>query len=99
MKQFVLGHREIFQTLSNLNRINILYALYEKPQNWSDLLYDYRINSKVLRDHLRHLFNRGYVEKGEKIYLLTKEGRDLCELSFLKNIAESCEDTDKEETQ
>jgi len=96
MKQFVLEHREIFKTLSNRHRINILYSLYKKPQNWSDLMYDYRINSKSLRDHLAHLFNRGYVEKAETGYLLTKEGRDLCELSFFKNIAESCENTDKE---
>jgi len=94
MKPFVVEHREIFQTLSNLNRINILFSLYEKPQNWTDLMYDHRINSKSLRDHLAHLFNRGYVEKGEKVYLLTKEGRDLCELSFLKNTAEICEKED-----
>lgn len=89
MKNFVLEHREAFHTLSNLNRINILYALYEKPQNWSDMMYDYRINPKSLKDHLVHLFARDYVEKGESGYLLTEKGRDLCELKFLDNMPES----------
>jgi len=86
MKQFVLRYRRTFHTLSNEHRINILFALYEGPKNWSELMYDHRINPKSMGDHLTHLFNRGYVEKTESGYVLTQEGRDVCELKFLTSL-------------
>lgn len=85
MKQFILRHRRVFHTLSNEHRINILFELYEGPKNWSDMMYKHRINPKSMGDHLTHLFNRGYVEKTELGYVLTQEGRDVCELTFLKS--------------
>jgi len=84
MKEFVLKNRLIFQTLSNEHRINILYELYEGPKNWSEIMYEYRINPKSMGDHLTHLFERGYIEKTDSGYALTREGREICELKFLK---------------
>jgi len=85
-RELALKNRSIFQTLSNEHRINILYELYEGPTNWSELMYKYRINSKSLKDHLTHLFERGYVEKPDSGYALTREGRELCEFKFLKDL-------------
>ena len=85
-REFALKNRSIFQTFSNEHRINILYELYEGPTNWSELMYKYRINSKSLKDHLNHLFERGYVEKTDSGYALTREGRELCEFKFLKGL-------------
>ena len=84
MKEFVLKNRPIFQTLSNEHRINILYELYDGPKNWSEIIYEHRINPKSMSDHLNHLFERGYIEKTDSGYALTREGREVCELKFLK---------------
>ena len=84
MKDFVISNLDIFKTLSNRHRVNILYALYETDRLWADLVYDYKINPKLVRDHTNHLIERGYITKTRgKGFSITKKGRDLCELTFL----------------
>ncbi|GAG56293.1 unnamed protein product [marine sediment metagenome] len=82
-KDFIIANIDVFKTLSNEHRVNILFALYEKDTLWQDLVYDYRINPKLLRDHTNHLIERGYIIKTRgKGYSITKKGRDLCELKL-----------------
>jgi len=86
MKDFVIATLDIFKTLSNQHRVNILYALYEQDRLWADLVYDYKINPKLLRDHSNHLIERGYILKTKgKGFSITQKGRDLCDLKFLNS--------------
>ena len=84
VKDFIIANIEVFKTLSNEHRVNILFALFETDRLWQDLVYDHRINPKSLRDHTNHLIERGYIIKTRGSgFSITKKGRELCELKFL----------------
>jgi predicted transcriptional regulator len=44
------------------------------------------LNPKLLRDHLNYLIRYEIVNKEDKIYQLTKLGKELCELNFFINL-------------
>lgn len=72
----------MFKLLSNKNRIEILYNLYESSKSWSELQSCLNMNPKLLRDHLRYLIRYEIVKKEDNIYVLTDLGKGLCELNF-----------------
>ena len=87
VKDFIIANMDVFKTLSNEHRVNIIFALIEKDRLWQDLIYDYRINPKSLRDHTDHLIERGYIIKTRgRGFSITKKGRELCELKILINL-------------
>ncbi len=87
IKDFIIANMDVFKTLSNEHRVNIIFALIEKDRLWQDLIYDHRINPKSLRDHTNHLIERGYIIKTRgRGFSITKKGRELCELKILINL-------------
>ncbi len=89
-QDFIIANIDIFKTLSNENRVNILFALYEGDRLWDYLVYDLRINPKLVRDHTFHLIERGYITKNRgKGFTLTDLGRSLCELEFLRSLGKA----------
>lgn len=51
------------RALANETRLNLLYSLYKKPKTWSELIFEFKINPKSLRDHLNFLIESGLVRK------------------------------------
>lgn len=86
MRALIISQKTIWKTLSNVNRINILYKLYEGDQIWSDLMFSLRINPKSLRDHLNFLEEYNMVTKNDGVYSLTDFGKEVCELKFVQEI-------------
>jgi len=72
----------MFKLLSNKNRIEILYKLYDSDKSWSELHSILNMNPKLLRDHLNYLIRYEIIKKENSFYKLTNFGRGLCELNF-----------------
>ena len=73
----------MMKALSNETRFNIVYSLYQKPKNWTELLFGLRVNPKSLRDHLRYLQEKGMVRKSNSVgFELTEAAKTFIKLSF-----------------
>ena len=89
MEAFAIAQKTIWKTLSNENRIKILYKLYEGDSTWSDLMFTLKINPKSLSNHLNFLIEYEMVEKRDGEYSLTEFGREVCELRIFEDIKSS----------
>jgi len=45
----------------------MLYSLYERSKTWSELIFEFQINPKSLRDHLYFLIESGLVRKKKDV--------------------------------
>jgi len=54
---------KIFDVLGSESRLKILLSLREGRKTWTELMFEHRMNPKVLRDALRTLMNAGLVKK------------------------------------
>lgn len=85
----------MMKALSNETRLDILYSLYEKPKNWTELLFELKVNPKSLRDHINYLKKSGLVKKKEPVgFELTAAAKAFIEYS-LKDIIETAKRASK----
>jgi DNA-binding HxlR family transcriptional regulator len=89
LKAFAIAQREIWKTLSNKNRIEILYELYKGKSTWSELMFNLKINPKSLNNHLKYLIRLKMVEKTIGFYKITDFGKEVCELKIFEDIKSS----------
>jgi len=54
---------KIFDILGSESRLKILLSLREGRKTWTELMFEHRMNPKVLRDTLRTLMSAGFVKK------------------------------------
>jgi len=54
---------KIFDILGSESRLRILLSLREGRKTWTELMFEHRMNPKVLRDTLRTLMGAGFVKK------------------------------------
>ena len=79
LKAYVL----MMKALSNETRLSILYALHKEPKKWTDLLFELKINPKLLRDHLAYLRKSGLVRRSEPVgFELTEAAKAFIQLSL-----------------
>ncbi len=81
---------DVWRTLANGNERRILFAVVERqrPQRFSDLMYDLKLNPRSLSDALKRLQKRGFVMKVERKYTCTPAARDITDGTFFKEFAE-----------
>lgn len=91
LKAFTIAQKTIWKTLSNENRIKILYKLYEVDSTWSGLMFSLKINPKSLSSHLNFLIEYQMVDKNNGDYSITEFGREVCELRIFEDIKSSLE--------
>ena len=53
----------LFDVLGSESRLKVLLSLREGRKTWTELMFEHRMNPKVLRDTLRALINAGFVKK------------------------------------
>jgi len=71
------------RALANETRLNLLYSLYKKPKTWTELIFEFQINPKSLRDHLNFLIKSGLVKKGKIVgFELTDPAKQFIETSL-----------------
>lgn len=71
------------KALANETRLSILHSLYDSPKKWNDLLFEFEINPKSLRDHLGYLRRSGLIRKRKPSgFELTDAARAFIELSL-----------------
>lgn len=72
------------RALANETRLNLLYSLYKKPKTWTELIFEFQINPKSLRDHLDFLIKSGLVKKraGAVGFELTEPAKQFIETSL-----------------
>lgn len=71
------------RALANGTRLEIIYALYDSPKTWTELLFKLQINPKSLRDHLEYLRKSGLVKKSDPTgFELTEACKTFIELSL-----------------
>lgn len=86
LQEYAIAQKTIWKTLSNENRINILYKLYEGTASWSDLMFSLKINPKSLNSHLNFLMEHLMVEKTNGHYGITNFGKEVCEMRIFNEI-------------
>jgi len=73
----------MLRAIASETRLRLLRILYEKPKTWTDLLFELKINPKVLRDNLAFLRKSGLVQKKEPVgFELTEAGYAVMDLSL-----------------
>ena len=71
----------IFDILGSEARLKILLSLDEGPKTWTELMFEHRMNPKVLRDALRALTQAGLVKKAKPFgFELTVAGSSILRL-------------------
>jgi len=71
------------RALANETRLNLLYSLYKKPKTWTELIFEFQINPKSLRDHLNFLIKSGLVKKRKTAgFELTEPAKHFVETSL-----------------
>ena len=79
----------MLRALASETRLHILKILYEKPKTWTELVFELKVNPKVLRDNLLYLRKSKLVKRKKPVgFELTEAGRAAMELS-LKDIFET----------
>ena len=74
---------EMMRMLSNESRLHILYALYDKPKTWTELIFEIKTNPKSLKHHLDYLKRNKLVTRNKpQGFKLTQAGKAFMELSI-----------------
>lgn len=68
--------------IANENRLRILLLLERGPRTWTELIFEVKINPKVLRHHLAILRRYRLVEKRKVGFGITNAGKALVEMSL-----------------
>ena len=71
----------VFDILGSEARLKVLLSLREGRKTWTELMFEHKMNPKVLRDALRSLSNAGLVKKAKPFgFELTAAGSSILEL-------------------
>jgi len=54
---------KIFDILGSESRLKVLLSLREGRKTWTELMFEHKMNPKILRDTLRALMSAGFVKK------------------------------------
>jgi predicted transcriptional regulator len=68
--------------IANENRLKILILLERGPRTWTQLMFEVKVNPKVLRHHLIILRRYGLVEKKRVGFAITNAGKALVKMSL-----------------
>lgn len=85
-------HAGICSALADPNRILILYSLYEKPNNVSDLAKEVGVSQPAASRHLNLLRERGLVSAqrdGQSVIYTLTDGRVIQALDLLRAVLAS----------
>jgi ArsR family transcriptional regulator len=85
-------HAGICSALADTNRILILYALYEKPSNVSDLANEIGVSQPTASRHLNLLRERGLVtaqRDGQSVIYTLADARVIQALDLLRSVLAS----------
>jgi len=74
--------------IANENRLKILVLLNQGPRTWTQLMFEVKVNPKVLGHHLRILREYKLVRKERVGFAITNAGRALVKLSIDTMISE-----------
>jgi len=68
----------IFDVLGSEARLKVMLSLAEGRKTWTEIMFEHRMNPKVLRDALRKLMDAGLVKKAKPFgFELTVTGSSL----------------------
>ena len=85
----------MLRAIASESRIKILLSLGRSPKTWTELLFELKVNPKVLRDNLSYLQKSSLVKKRRPVgFELTEAGCAVIELS-LKEIFDASQITER----
>ncbi len=70
-------HQKVLKVISRNGVSNILFSLERKPQRFSQLMFETKLNPGILDRHLKALMQLRIVEKNSDEYELTETGKRL----------------------
>jgi len=78
----VKAYARMTRIIANENRLKILVLLDRGPRTWTQLMFEVKVNPKVLRHHLRILRQYELIKKEKVGFAITNVGRALVKLSL-----------------